>query len=129
MWDEANSKVSYDKEKTELGICPPVLKSLNEAEYLNGYSNTFIHFLILRPWVQQEIEPDGWAYLLNHADPNRNFDGEIMAFGAMSGGDIDTIIDNLFAYGFNYNKGFTFLVSNKMVKISIYYENMIALIY
>ena len=57
--------------------------------------------LILRPWVQQEIEPDGWAYLLNHSDPNRNFDGEIMAFGAMSGGDIDTIINNLFAYGYN----------------------------
>ena len=57
--------------------------------------------LILRPYVQQEIDPDGWAYLLNHADPNRNFDGEIMAFGAMSGRDIDTIINNLFAYGYN----------------------------
>ena len=57
--------------------------------------------LILRPYVQQEIDPDGWAYLLEHADPNRNFDGEIMAFGAMSGGDIDRIINHLFAYGYN----------------------------
>ena len=57
--------------------------------------------LILRPYVQQEIDPDGWAYLLEHADPNRNFDGEIMAFGAMSGGDIDAIINTLFAYGYN----------------------------
>ena len=57
--------------------------------------------LILRPQVQQDIDPDGWAYLLDHADPNRNFDGEIMAFGAMSGGDIDRIINHLFAYGYN----------------------------
>ena len=57
--------------------------------------------LILRPYVQQDIDPDGWAYLLDHADPNRNFDGEIMAFGAMSGGDIDRIINHLFAYGYN----------------------------
>ena len=56
--------------------------------------------LILRPWVKQDIDPDGWAYLLNQADPNRNFDGEIIAFGAMSGGDIDTIINTLFAYGY-----------------------------
>ena len=57
--------------------------------------------LILRPYVQQDIDPDGWAYLLDHADPNRNFDGEILAFGAMSGGDIDRIINHLFAYGYN----------------------------
>ena len=56
--------------------------------------------LILRPWVKQDIDPDGWAYLLNQADPNRNFDGDIMAFGAMSGGDIDAIINTLFAYGY-----------------------------
>ena len=57
--------------------------------------------LILRPYVQQDIDPDGWAYILDHADPHRNFDGEIMAFGAMSGGDIDAIINTLFAYGYN----------------------------
>ena len=56
--------------------------------------------LILRPYVQQAIHPDGWAYLLDQSDPNRNFDGEIMAFGAMSGGDIDTIIDYLWAFGY-----------------------------
>ena len=56
--------------------------------------------LILRPYVQQDIDPDGWAYLLSRADPNRNFDGEIMAFGAMSGTDIKTTIDHLFAYGY-----------------------------
>ena len=57
--------------------------------------------LILRPWVQQDIKSDGWAYLLSQSDPNRNFDGEIMAFGAMSDVDINSIIDRLFAYGFN----------------------------
>ena len=57
--------------------------------------------LILRPYVQQDIHPDGWAFLLDQSDPNRNFDGEIMAFGAMSGGDIDTIIDYLLAFGYH----------------------------
>ena len=47
--------------------------------------------LILRPFVYQEISGGGWAYLLSYADPNRNFDGEIMAFGAMSGGDLENI--------------------------------------
>jgi hypothetical protein len=47
--------------------------------------------LILRPYVTQTIDPDGWRYLLSCADPNRNLDGEIMAFGAMFGHDIDSV--------------------------------------
>ena len=57
--------------------------------------------LILRPLVRQKIDTAGWAYILNHCDPNRNFDGEIMAFGAMSGLDIGSIIDHLSASGYN----------------------------
>ncbi|MDA7709195.1 hypothetical protein N8829_00845 [bacterium] len=56
--------------------------------------------LILRPFVQQEIDPDGWAYLLNYSDPHRNFDGEIMAFGAMSGNVIDRYITELTSFGY-----------------------------
>ena len=56
--------------------------------------------LILRPFVKQEIDPDGWAYLLNYSDPHRNFDGEIMAFGAMSGNDIERYITELTSFGY-----------------------------
>ena len=57
--------------------------------------------LIIRPWVEQEISSEGWAFLLNHTDPNRNYGGEIMAFGAMSNRDINGIIDILTAFGYN----------------------------
>lgn len=57
--------------------------------------------LIIRPWVEQEISSEGWAFLLNHTDPNRNYDGEIMAFGAMSNRDIDGIINRLTSSGYN----------------------------
>ena len=56
--------------------------------------------LILRPYVQQPISTDGWKHLLPQADPHRNFDGEIMAFGAMSGHDIDRIIQGLISFGY-----------------------------
>ncbi|MGE4612258.1 MAG: hypothetical protein AAED33_12875 [Paracoccaceae bacterium] len=56
--------------------------------------------LILRPYVQQPISTDGWRHLLAQADPHRNFDGEIMAFGAMSGRDIDCIIEELISFGY-----------------------------
>jgi hypothetical protein len=56
--------------------------------------------LILRPYVEQHISTDGWHYLLSQADPHRNFDGEIMAFGAMSGRDIDRIIERLVSFGY-----------------------------
>jgi hypothetical protein len=56
--------------------------------------------LILRPYVQQHISTDGWQYLLAQADPQRNFDGEIMAFGAMSGRDIDQIMLALISFGY-----------------------------
>ena len=56
--------------------------------------------LILRPHVQQEISAEGWRYLFHHCDPHRNFDGEIMVFGAMSGHDIEVHIDALTSFGF-----------------------------
>ena len=56
--------------------------------------------LILRPYVQQPISTDGWQYLLAHADPHRNFDGEIMAFGAMSDRDMDYIMLELISFGY-----------------------------
>ena len=56
--------------------------------------------LILRPYVQQLISTDGWQYLLARADPHRNFDGELMAFGTMSGRDMDRIIHNLTSFGY-----------------------------
>jgi hypothetical protein len=57
--------------------------------------------LILRPYVQQPISTDGWQYLLAQADPHRNFDGEIMAFGTMSGRDMEGIIHDLTSFGYN----------------------------
>ena len=56
--------------------------------------------LILRPFVNQDISTDGLKYLLSYANPNRNFDGEIMAFGAMSGGDLENIKNNLVSFGY-----------------------------
>ena len=56
--------------------------------------------LILRPYVQQPISTDGWQYLLAQADPHRNFDGELMAFGAMSGQDMDRIMQALISFGY-----------------------------
>ena len=56
--------------------------------------------LILRPYVAQPISTDGWKYLFAQADPHRNFDGEIMAFGTMSGHDMDRIIHDLTSFGY-----------------------------
>jgi len=56
--------------------------------------------LILRPFVQQPISSEGWRFLMCSADPHRNFDGEIMAFGAMSGNDIDRYIKELKSFGY-----------------------------
>jgi len=56
--------------------------------------------LILRPYVKQPISTDGWKYLLSHADPHRNFDGELMAFGTMSGQDMDRIMQALISFGY-----------------------------
>ena len=56
--------------------------------------------LILRPYVQQPISTDGWQYLLARADPHRNFDGELMAFGTMSGRDMSKIIERLVSFGY-----------------------------
>ena len=56
--------------------------------------------LILRPFVPQTIKSEGWRYLLGYAEPLRNFDGEIMAFGATSGQDIDRIVQALVSFGY-----------------------------
>ena len=56
--------------------------------------------LILRPSVKQEIDKVGWESLMNYADPERNFDGEIMAFGAMSGDYIEEVREDLVGYGY-----------------------------
>jgi len=54
--------------------------------------------LILRPYVKQPISTDGWKYLFAQVDPHRNFDGELMAFGTMSGHDMDCIIEQLISF-------------------------------
>ena len=56
--------------------------------------------LILRPYVSQQISTEGWQFLLSYADRQRNFDGEIMAFGAMSGPVIDGLIEDLTSFGY-----------------------------
>jgi hypothetical protein len=56
--------------------------------------------LILRPYVKQPISTDGWKYLFAQVDPHRNFDGELMAFGTMSGHDMDCIIEQLISLGY-----------------------------
>ena len=56
--------------------------------------------LILRPYVKQPISVEVWKYLFGQVDPCSNFDGELMAFGAMSGYDIDKIIQTLVSFGY-----------------------------
>ena len=56
--------------------------------------------LILRPYVEQPISTDGWKHLLAQVDPHRNFDGELMAFGTMSGRDMDLVIKRLVSFGY-----------------------------
>ena len=56
--------------------------------------------LILRPYVGQPISTDGWKHLFAQVDPHRNFDGELMAFGTMSGHDMDRIIHDLISFGY-----------------------------
>ena len=56
--------------------------------------------LILRPYVEQPISKDGWKSLFAQVDPHRNFDGELMAFGTMSGHDMDRIIHDLISFGY-----------------------------
>ena len=56
--------------------------------------------VILRPFVSQRITARGWEYLLLRADRQRNFDGEIMVFGAMSPSDHEEIINQLISFGY-----------------------------
>ena len=50
--------------------------------------------------MEQPISTDGWKYLLSQADPHRNFDGELMAIGTMSGRDMERIIESLASFGY-----------------------------
>ena len=50
--------------------------------------------------MEQPISTDGWKYLFAQVDPHRNFDGELMAFGSMSGHDMDRIINDLILFGY-----------------------------
>ena len=56
--------------------------------------------LILRPYVKQPISIEGWKSLFAQVDPYRNFDGELMAFGTMSGRDMSKIIERLVSVGY-----------------------------
>ena len=56
--------------------------------------------LILRPYVTQPISTEGWKALFSQVDRYRNFDGELMAFGAMSGQDMERIILDLVSFGY-----------------------------
>ena len=56
--------------------------------------------LILRPYVEQPISTHGWKFLFAQVDPHHNFDGELMAFGMMSGHDMDRIIERLGSHKF-----------------------------
>ena len=44
--------------------------------------------LIFRPFVEQEISRECLLGLLKQVNPERNFDGELMVFGAMNTRDI-----------------------------------------
>ena len=67
---------------------------------LNGNPNPAFISLILRPYVKQPISTDGWKHLFAQVDPHRNFDGELMAFGTMSGRDMDRVIKRLVSFGY-----------------------------
>ena len=56
--------------------------------------------LILRPYVKQPISTEGWRFLFGQVDPYRNFDGELMAFGTMSGQDMARIVETLVSFGY-----------------------------
>jgi hypothetical protein len=56
--------------------------------------------LVLRVQVEQTISAEGWRNLLQHCDPHRNFDGEIMVFGAMDERSIDGYVSRLTSFGF-----------------------------
>ena len=56
--------------------------------------------IILRPFHNQSVAKEGYQFLLRYIDPHRNFDGEIMVFGAMSGMDQANTLEGLRAYGY-----------------------------
>ena len=56
--------------------------------------------LIFRPFVKQEISRECLLGLLGQINPERNFDGELMVFGAMSNRDIQARYDFLIKGGY-----------------------------
>lgn len=56
--------------------------------------------LIVRINVQQKISAEGWRYLMYYSQPQKNFDGELMVFGAMNGRDIEDYEKTLTSFGF-----------------------------
>ena len=55
--------------------------------------------IILRPF-RRTLSPEGWRFILEQAARGGAYDGEIMAFGAMSPGDIDALEDYLTGLGY-----------------------------
>ena len=56
--------------------------------------------LIFRPFVKQEISRECLLGLLGQINPEKNFDGELMVFGAMSTRDIQARYDFLIKGGY-----------------------------
>ena len=56
--------------------------------------------LIFRPFVEQEISRECLLGLLKQINPERNFDGELMIFGAMNTRDIQARYDFLIKVGY-----------------------------
>lgn len=57
--------------------------------------------LILRFDTSRVKSIEGWRFLMENCDRNRNFDGELIVFGAMSYDVIRDYIEALTGFGFN----------------------------
>ena len=56
--------------------------------------------LIFRPFVKQEISRECLLGLLGQINPEKNFDGELMVFGAMNTRDIEANYEFLIKGGY-----------------------------
>ena len=56
--------------------------------------------IVLRPFVKQDISASGLKYLLGYSEFGRNFDGEIMVFGAMNPTDHHNYMERLISFGY-----------------------------
>ena len=54
-----------------------------------------LYAVILRPFVEQRINPEGLKWLMGKINRSSNFDGEIMVLGAMNAADVNHIIRRL----------------------------------